>query len=152
MSFGPLSAHQRHTLADTAPRVLGVGTEGFEAPELLRFVDSTTLQPVEANILSETTNVWQMGAILRALVLRQASPPKSLFFGGAADTTYVVNVPGSQAVNTYSQNLLSMIDDMVSEPHRGYALFGSMVARPLRGLLVLWKAVRKRFPLHRDQY
>lgn len=105
------------------------GTAGFRAPEMIRFVDSTTLQPIEAYPLLEHTNVWQVGAILRSLVLLDTEPSESVFLDWANDTSYVVNVPGSDQSATYSANLLQMIDDMMAYTWTARPTFAALAIR-----------------------
>jgi hypothetical protein len=57
------------------------------------------------------TNVWQIGATLRCLVLKARNPVQSLFLDGALDTTYLVQ--GMPEVAAYSLPLLQLIEDMM---------------------------------------
>lgn len=120
----PLVADFGHAIMTSAPDERnpdwycgGCATVGFTPPELEQYVDPATFLPLSsvanAPQILEWTNVWQVGAILRSLVLLDPNPYRSLYLDGPLDTTYqVVGSPELKA--PYHPSLLQMIDSMMS--------------------------------------
>jgi serine/threonine protein kinase len=111
-------------------------TRGWTPPDLERYVDPNTLQPAAANTLNERTNVWQAGAILRAMILLEPDPVQSLFLNQANDNTYLV--VGHPAAAGYTPNLLTCIDIMmrydIGQRPTWYALNG-LIQNPIPGII-----------------
>lgn len=105
------------------------GTNGYMAPELVRYVDPATGLAVDDFWLEEYTNVWQAGATLRSLVLLRDPPVQSLFLDRAGDATYRVNVAGTRAAGIYSASLLQMIDDLMQWTCNLRPTFAALEAR-----------------------
>ena len=55
---------------------LGCGTHGYQAPEMLPFIDGQTGEPVDAFKLLDWTNVWGIGTVMHSLI--NAIPLKSV--------------------------------------------------------------------------
>lgn len=101
------------------------GTVGWTPPELTPFVNPITLQSVNGFQIREKTNVWQVGAILRSLVLLQRQPPMNMWLNGVADEALyrVQGTPG------YTMELLQMIDEMMQYDPANRPTFAVLAAR-----------------------
>lgn len=114
-------------------------TPGFCPPEGVLYVDYTDMKPIDRAQMLEKYNVyvpppirvlllmdctdsaysWQVGAILRCMILREQAPPQALWLGdGSKDETYklrLVDENGGKVdkygvEEQYSEELLDMVE------------------------------------------
>ncbi|KAK4626098.1 hypothetical protein CLAFUW4_04085 [Fulvia fulva] len=99
-------------------------TPGFCPPEGVLYVDYTDMKPIDRAQMLEKYNVWQVGAILRCMILREQAPPQALWLGdGSKDETYklrLVDENGGKVdkygvEEQYSEELLDMVESAFNQ-------------------------------------
>lgn len=107
--------NQVYTLHLTYSRVgfrQGVGTRGFQPPELIEWVNQADGQP-QANpfFIDEKCNIFQLGVVLYCMITRNRGPPQAHWPGNPdQDRTYTLRAGDAEVPNVYSNELLELVN------------------------------------------
>ena len=93
----------------------GMGTQGFMAPEQLRYINAGTHRPLDEWKLHSKTNVFGIGVILWCLVTLDTAPRQPVWLHrGEDDTTLGLNPATHPSVGRYSLPLRELIERCLS--------------------------------------
>ena len=94
---------------------IGGGTESYTAPETCSFMDNDTRKIIPGAPMNQHTNVWAIGQVLAALVLREVYPEQPIWLGKGGDDEllyppYLSMDDDDEKAGPYSAQLKALIN------------------------------------------